>query len=52
MTSTASLQVPMHLCVVVPALYQPPEKGLGVDSGGCFTVPDKGSVDLRVLGAV
>ena len=42
----------MPVCVVVPVLYQPPEKGLGVDSGGCLTVPDKGGVDLRVLGAM
>ena len=42
----------MHLCVVVPVLYQPPDKGLGVDSGGHLTVSDKGGVDLRVLGAV
>ena len=48
----ASLQVPMHLCVIVPVLYQPPDKGLGVDFGGRRTVPVKDSVDLRVLGAV
>ena len=42
----------MPVCVSVPVLYQPPEKGLGVDSGGRLTVPDKGGVDLRVLGAV
>ena len=52
MTGVASLQVSVPVCVVVPVLYQPPEKGLGVDSGGCLTVPVKDSVDLRVLRAV
>ena len=42
----------MPVCVDVPVLYQPPDKGLGVDSGGRPTVPVKDSVDLRVLGAV
>ena len=42
----------MPVCVSVPVPYQPPEKGLGVDSGGRLTAPVKGSVDLRVLGAV
>ena len=50
--STASLQVSVPVCVGVPVLYQPPEKGLGVDSGGRLTVPVKDSIDLRVLGAV
>ena len=48
----ASLQVSVLLCVDMPVLYQPPDKGLGVNSGGCLTIPDKGSVDLRVLVAV
>ena len=42
----------MLVCVSVPVLHQPPDKGLSVDSRGRLTVPDKDSVDLRVLGAV
>ena len=42
----------MPVCVVVPVLYQPPDKGLGVDSGGRPTVPVKDSADLKVLEAV